>query len=440
MQFSGFLGYLNRLHIVLHMHILAFSTAISFNNKILFNIMVLLVEPEKSSNGDANPLQQLWMKIKDGLKSLEGRIKDAAKSHEGNHLDQFNRLLFSILVFILLIGMIPIVFAILWNSWGCITEKGTVIQPFEIDSGNFHNISGESLANRLCFELTRIEAVRLGPDASFRSSSNNQKPYFSRIEPSISNQTQISGFKTPNNETFKPTPSKLEQAYDFSPCTRNNIVTFKGMSPVDDKQTYDVGKIDMSGVSLSLGLIIPFLKELTQNQGNTITGSLQQYGSTLRLVAIFYNPDLQGQNKAWEESRVVLPENESSIDEAISDMVKNLSYKIELSFLKDKDNNYPQTWQSYKYLTQGWEACHLYNATIDDKDLEMSGRMALLAKKSEPYYKESDKLLSYIESIWNSKGITHYNLGEYDAALKCYDHVIEIDKIVAEINHQAEAA
>jgi hypothetical protein len=323
----------------------------------------------------------------------------------------------SILVSFLLVFIIVLIFIFLIEIPSCVMEKGIVIQPFEITGVNRQNISGVHLANIFCFELKHIETVRIGPEESSTSSTTSQIPRYGTLPPRTLNQRPTRVFY-PSEDPF----------------------TLNVMSSFDSKSNFDACKVDMGSVSLSLGQMIPLLKELTQNQGSTISGSLQQYGSILRIVVVFHNPDLQGQDRAWEESRIIPLRNESAIDEAIQTMAENLSYKIKFSFLKDNANNCSQTWQAYKYLTLGWEACYLYNSTKNVEDLKMATRMALLAKSSEPSYKESDKLLAYLKSIWIRKGLAFGNLREYEAALQCYDKVIEIDNMISEINHRAESS
>ena len=327
---------------------------------------------------------------------------------------------FIILIYIAFFIIIFIVF-----SPGCVIGKGIIVQPFEV-SGDFqYNISGKHLANSLCFELTSIGKVKYNPD---RLDYTYTTPIINRTgDIRVRRDVEINAFPgdSPHDRT--------------SPA----VSSFSGLASLREYDSYQVGKVDMSGVSLSLDQIIPFLKKLTHNQGGLITGSFQRHGSTLYIVSNYYDPDSKGQkNNAWRVSRK-LKENES-VDDVIPTMVGDLAYMIELDVSREYDrsaaNYYPQTWQAYKNLTMGWVAYHQYNSTRDNNDLETAGLMALSAKSSEPHCLGTDELLKCLKYTWNSKGFTLYNLGEYDAALRCFDKVIETDKNIIEINHQAESA
>jgi len=336
------------------------------------------VESRGVPSGDTCPLQLLWYKAEEIVGS------------------GINKKLSSILIFIILISIILFMIILLYYFYGCITEISTVIQPFEIGNGTPQIFSGVSLANSLCFELTRIAGVELGPSSH---------PPFNKL---------------PGSTDEKYAPQK------------NNFHT----SALEDNNIYQVVKLDISGVSLSFGYIIPFLKKLTHHQGSTITGSFQRYGSTLRIVVNFYDPDSQGKkNKAWEVKRT-LP-NEESAFEVIPVMIEDLAYKIRLDLIRDEDrttaNNYPQIWDAFKDYTLAWEEYHMYNVTRNYKYLETAGRKALLVKSSEPNCPGSDNLLFSLAYTWNDKGVDLAQQGKYDEAINAFEKAIVLGHNYADI-------
>jgi hypothetical protein len=181
-----------------------------------------------------------------------------------------------------------------------------------------------------------------------------------------------------------------------------------------------MGTVGAWGFSLSMGQILLSLKELSGNQENIITGSLDKYGSNLSMIAI-----LKG-SMAWEVKQI-LPKENSSLVELIPVMTDELAFQIALDTSEGKK---PQTWQAYKYGILAKEAYISYNATGDVSDLYKATSNAKLAKSYEPHYSRSIEVLRFLEYAWNNKGNELQLLGKHDEATYAYLESISLNDTI----------
>ena len=111
---------------------------------------------------------------------------------------------------------------------------------------------------------------------------------------------------------------------------------YSGLSsrkPSPTNEIAEIGSIDMGGSSLSIGKLILSFKELARKNPSTITGSLQRYGSTVSMVAIWN--DRKSQKKIIREARLTLA-RDKSVEDLIPTLVNDLAFQIAIEMFKQK--------------------------------------------------------------------------------------------------------
>jgi tetratricopeptide (TPR) repeat protein len=284
----------------------------------------------------------------------------------------------------IMIIFLAISFLIIVIFWIFDEEDDIVVQPFET-AGIGENLDGKSLATLLGFDLQRIKGI-YGPVREItvdpKSSSGNM--IISR---------PLGGLSI--NPSIKCAPN----------------------TPLEYSLSHIV-IVGAKGTSLSIGDLLLPIKEFLGNKGDVITGSFQRYNSSIIVVAL-----LEDHHSA--QNGIIPFEYYANIsnDEQIPSYINDLAFMISLDLSKRRaqkeDDVYPQTWQTFKYVTQGRDA---YNNYLSMKDINYldkinyldNGRnMALLAIKCEPGYTRSLELLSAI-------GFAYIEMGKYDEAEKIF--------------------
>jgi tetratricopeptide (TPR) repeat protein len=316
------------------------------------------------------------------LKHAFNRIKRRMPS-----LNKIENKSFSLLKIMLF--LLTIYFIIIVTFWILDEEDGIVVQPFET-IGFGENFDGKSLATLLSFDLQRIK--------------NIYEPV-----PEIT--------VTPKGSSGnKIIPRPLDE---FS-ITNLSIRSAHGM-PLDYSLS-QIGTVGAEGTSISIGNLLLSMKEFYGNKANTITCSLQRYNSST--IAFAFLEDHHSSNKD-----IMTFEQEAKIsnEEQIPSLIDDLSYMIALEQSKRRAQPkeydlYPQTWQTFKYVTQGRDAYNKYislkNINYQDKInyLDKGRDMALLAIGSEPGYEGSFDLLSGL-------GFAYLEMGKYNEAAKIFKNI-----------------
>ena len=307
------------------------------------------------------------------------------------HIIKFNRLLSSILwMLIFIISILSVISIIMLISLAFQPDKDIYIQPFNANADK--NLSGDTIANLLRFDLQKIKAI------------NEQDLVASSFQPNALN-SEVSAPSKNSPQAFN---------YYMSPIS-------SGTNPINYRFLELGTTVSTGGISLSVGQVLFTLKEHIFSE-RTITGGIQKSDPDISVIAFLYDPYNQGSVTSWEVKRS-LPRDSQSYDELITAMVEDLAFQIANDLSKrgsTPNENYPHTSQAFKYLTLCREADHRYNATLDIKDLSQALDFVYSAKRIEPDYLASSKLLSGL-------GITYSNLNAYNEAEQIFQNVSDLD-------------
>lgn len=179
-----------------------------------------------------------------------------------------------------------------------------------------------------------------------------------------------------------------------------------------------IGTIGVGGAAISIDNLLLYMKEFLGNRANVITCSLQRYNSSMFVIAI-----LEDSHSSKSDIMIFKDEVQVSKDEQVPILINDLAFMIALELHKRRDNDpYPQTWQTFKYLTEGRDA---YNNYITMKNINYTNKItylnkvrdtASLAIMSEPGYKASYELLSDL-------GFAYLEVEKYNEAAKIFKNI-----------------
>ena len=157
-------------------------------------------------------------------------------------------------------------------------------------------------------------------------------------------------------------------------------LAFLSITPSSENPKYEITNINVSGGSfaLALGQILLVLKRLIGHPGNTIVGSIQKYGSNIKLVA-WMGPETTG---AWQAERD---------DEDIPNLIKDVAYMIAKDISEEKIQ--AKTWQSFKFFTEARYCYQQYILTDDEEHLKCSKENCLMGLDYEKDYEDIHSLL-----------------------------------------------
>jgi hypothetical protein len=159
--------------------------------------------------------------------------------------------------------LIVIIVVLLLSHWMFFdSTEGTILQPFEISG--IKNVSGSTVADLFNFELNNILEIN---SQELMSAPIKKSAHRVAFTPKISARPQ-------DNLTT------LMSSY-------SDMSSFASRTPSAEKSISELGSIGVGGTSLSVGQLVLSLKEIAGRQPSTITGSLQKYGPTLSMVAIW---------------------------------------------------------------------------------------------------------------------------------------------------------
>lgn len=293
---------------------------------------------------------------------------------------------FSLLKIIII--LFTLFFVIVVTVWIFDKEDGIVVQPFET-FGIDENVDGKSLATLLSFDLQKIKNIY---EPAPRITVN------------------------PKNSSVNKIISRPLDEF----CITNLSIKNAHSTPLEYSLS-QVGTVGAQGTSISIGNLLLSMKEFLGNKANVITCSLQRYNSTIIAVAILEDYHSTNSVMTYEDETYI------SKDEQIPSLIDDLAYMIALEQSKRRaqlkgDDIFPQTWQTFKYVTEGRDA---YNNYIEKKNINDTNKlnylnkaknMAILATLSEPGYKGSFELLSGL-------GFAHLEMGKYDEAEEIFKKI-----------------
>jgi hypothetical protein len=187
-----------------------------------------------------------------------------------NPIDKTYKIIFSFFkIFLIIVFSLFIVtylyYLVIWVYFG---DESTTVQPFEITG--MKNVSGTTVADLLSFELNHV------------------------VEINCAQQDLVS------REVFAMTSG--EGINDKLAYVNDKYSDLSSRNPSPETKISDVGSVGMGGSSFSVGQLILSFKELARKNPSTITGSLQRYGSTISMVAIWN--DHKSQRKVVREARL----------------------------------------------------------------------------------------------------------------------------------------
>lgn len=281
---------------------------------------------------------------------------------------------------LVVLKVIVILFFIIYifkiGFWIFDKEDGIVIQPFEIVGISDEKLNGKPLADLLRADLQHIKNIN--------DLKQQEPPFYPRRE--VSSDPII-------------TEAQARSMLSPEPYVEFSSLPLAFGSEYLDFRLSQVGNIGVGQSSLSVGQILLSLRELSGNDFNTITCSLQRYGNTISIVAILeYRQSPEKEIVTW----VVEQEysgNDTYVDGQITALIDDLAYQIAHRLgkrLVQSDADYPQTWKAFRYLISAKEAYFSYVATSNVHDLDKARELAQLACKCEPGYMKPFDVLSNI--------------------------------------------
>jgi hypothetical protein len=136
-------------------------------------------------------------------------------------------------------------------------------------------------------------------------------------------------------------------------------------------------------ITVSVDQILAILKRISGHSGRIITGSIQEYGSTIALVAWMDTP----KKEAWKVSG-------NTEETGIPNMVSDLAFKIAGDI--SKNNIKAKTWRGLKFYTEALYEYNRYKLVGSVEKLGRSHELCLDAVEAERNYGEPANLLSDI--------------------------------------------
>jgi len=232
-----------------------------------------------------------------------------------------------LIIIIVLVVIILIGYFIYWLKF---KKEGTYIQPFEVGICN-EEYNGRAISDLLVSELHRIRQIH------------------ELNLPGIEHQT------------------------------KENLA-FLSVTPSSENPKYEITSVNISSGSfaLTLGQILLVLKRLIGHPGNTIAGSVQRYGSKIKLVA-WMGPERTG---AWQVERY---------HENIPNLIKDVAFMIAKDISEEKIQ--AKTWQAFKFFTEARYCYHQYILTDDKEQLKCSKENCLRGLDYEKNYEDLHSLL-----------------------------------------------
>lgn len=335
-------------------------------------------------------------------------------------IGNFEDLLFSLLG---IIAFSILIFITLKSFSWLRKDEGTFIQPFIIGCfDDNENYNGSAISDMLIRELLRIRCV-------------HDKAKVKRSE-----FTGIS--KTRADSRGRQKESKVDPA-------EAGLFAIPIIGPSSENIAYNVIPVNVNGgpITVSVGQILILLKKVSGYPVNTITGSIQKYGDTIKLIAWQGAPRIG----TWTVNQNISTQEQNNEASDIPNMVRELAFKI----CRDIPGVEAKTWRGLDLFTQALEEYNQYNIYGNIQHLEQSLNLCHQVRDTERYYKNPAKLLSFIgeeynkiedyakaellfneansfsldlvANNFNGLGIALANQGKYEDAIRAYDKATELD-------------
>lgn len=259
-------------------------------------------------------------------------------------------------------------------------DEGIVILPFETSAAGDNKYNGKAISDLLTAELHRIKQIR-------EYKYERLHPYgleeVSHAE--LAPQTKIL-YNNMSLTFFKLVPQTEALYYNIP-------LVFPKLIPQTKTLCYGLDKIGSIGAgsnTISIGHLLIVLKGICPgcSPGRVITGTMQTYGSVIRLVACLEHQEVC----TWEINRRIEEE------EQVSDLIRDLAFKIAYDLLKEEDpqNTLANTWLGFKYFTEALYSYYQYTLTHKRKLLERARKNCINAENFELGYKEPFELLGIL--------------------------------------------
>jgi hypothetical protein len=138
-----------------------------------------------------------------------------------------------------------------------------------------------------------------------------------------------------------------------------------------------VPEVGMAGIRVQVGELLLVIKRLFRGSGTTISGSIQKYGSTTRIVA------RKVTNGELDYDWVVTKEKMES-DEDILDLVKDLAFQMAWELNKKEVG--AKSWEAFKDFTEGLESYQEYQVTKNPAHAQEAIEEYRAALSKQPTY------------------------------------------------------
>ena len=315
-------------------------------------------------------LLNLVVAIRDTL--LSPRLLDNATKS----LSTIRDILLSLLEIILIVGLAYSLYS-LWR-WVQKDDNDVFIHPFIVGACD-GKYDGAAISDLLIAELLRIQSIhkaRMRPEES-RQIEGSKDAFVSQTGESKKTPGLFAAAPGDTSFTLPPfAPSTMNFAYNIS-----SSITVSG-----------------GPITFSVDQILVLFKKISGHSGRIITGSVQEYGPTITLIAWMGTP----KKVAWKVRR-------NTVEANIPDMVSDLAFKIAMDVTTEKIET--KTWRGLKFYTQALEEYNRYKLCGPVERLSRSHELCLDAVKAERDYIEPAKLLFNI-------GMEYIRVKKYLGVLK----------------------
>ena len=323
-------------------------------------------------------------------------------------LDNIRDVLLSALQIVGMTALLGIIIVIC--RWLSREGEGTVILPFDYPKTDTR-CDGKAISDSLKTELLRIFQIHRQDIVSppTRTFAARLKDFFSNVPKQLpffqpEDVLLQTSFREASRAGIGPSRSAIGEKPSISAKARPKDETRLNTSlvPTGDNLNpnfADVATVGIGGTTVSVGRLLITIKQLwaLRDPNFVISGSLQRFGSVVRLVA--FRESKNKQIDTWEVSSTINKEDE------IPSVIKDLAFKI-WQGISTSDAN---TWEGFKHFTEALDGYRQYTLNGRDEELEKVCTSCLLATNAEKNFKATFDLLYNV-------ALAYFNKGEYGRA------------------------